>query len=109
MCGTAFLQGEGLVDTGLHIHRALLRLVVVDEASLPEGSNVLYALELVRLLAPVSGDGQLVAAQIPFGHELVQKGVLYEVGFHIPSHSCSVIPEPLVQVIAPAYHAATVS
>ena len=75
----ATLEGEELVETREHVGVVLLRLVVEYEATLPERTDGLDALELVGLSAGVAGDGELVATDVALGGEVVEDDVLHEV------------------------------
>ena len=97
------LQRQRLLYPDLHIGVVPFRLVVPDEAPLPERADGVDSLELVRLLPPVRQDRELVAPQPALGGELVKDHVLHEVRLHIEPHRRGV-PGPLVQVVEPADH-----
>ena len=83
MGAASFLEGEGLFDTGLHVVVIFQFLVVKDQTAFPQRADGFDAGELVRLLPHVGGDGHLVAALPALTLELVQYGILHEVGFHV--------------------------
>ena len=76
--GHTLLEGQQLLQSGLHVGVFLLCLVVEHEATLPERTDGLDALELVRLLARVARDGELVATQIALLCEVVENHILHE-------------------------------
>lgn len=88
----------------LHVGVILFRLVVGDETALPQRANSLDALEFFGLFAFIRTDWQLVAPQFTLAPELIEDGILHEIGLHVPLYGYALPDTPFVQIIEPAYH-----
>ena len=104
MSAHSFFKSQCLVNAGKHVRVVLLCLVVHYKATFPQRAYGFHTLELVRFLALVACNRQLVAARFTLTAELVQYGVLHKIGFHIPTDGNALLPGPLVQVITPPHH-----
>lgn len=104
MAAHSLFKCKCLFYSRLHVGVVLFRFVIGYETAFPQRADSLDALELVGLFAFVGTDGQLVAAQVALASELVEDGVLHEIGLHVPLYGYALPDTPFVQVIEPAHH-----